>query len=146
VHLARALGAERRTVNAKRGDGERQFCLQSLHPGQLLLIIGAMVNHRSADIRNFAIVGHASSGKTVLSEAMLACNGTIKPQGTYRGRHHCFGIGVGTERVVNFDDHYGIPKILVVNTIGKQNANFEEALATLAGTLASECFPSIFRR
>ena len=38
------------------------------------------VNH-SAEIRNFAIVGHASSGKTVLSEAMLACSGAIGRMG-----------------------------------------------------------------
>src|ERR1019366_3834066 len=35
-----------------------------------------------ADIRNFAIVGHASSGKTLLSEAMLACAGVINRMGT----------------------------------------------------------------
>src|SRR5271165_7338988 len=36
-----------------------------------------MATHPSADIRNFAIVGHASSGKTMLSEAMLACSGHL---------------------------------------------------------------------
>ncbi|MBV8899754.1 MAG: elongation factor G [Verrucomicrobia bacterium] len=40
-----------------------------------------MAMHCSADIRNFAIVGHASSGKTVLSEAMLACSGAIGRMG-----------------------------------------------------------------
>src|SRR5215468_1374546 len=40
-----------------------------------------MVPHHSAEIRNFAIVGHASSGKTVLSEAMLACSGAIGRMG-----------------------------------------------------------------
>jgi elongation factor G len=34
------------------------------------------------DIRNFAIVGHASSGKTMLSEAMLACCGVIGRMGS----------------------------------------------------------------
>jgi elongation factor G len=33
------------------------------------------------DIRNFAIVGHASSGKTMLAEAMLACAGVIGRMG-----------------------------------------------------------------
>src|SRR4026207_1503377 len=33
-------------------------------------------------IRNFAIVGHASSGKTMLSEAMLACSGAINRMGS----------------------------------------------------------------
>src|ERR1700691_192653 len=33
------------------------------------------------DIRNFAVVGHASSGKTMLTEAMLACSGVIGRMG-----------------------------------------------------------------
>jgi len=44
-----------------------------------MLVVMAM--HPSADIRNFAIVGHASSGKTILSEAMLACSGAIGRMG-----------------------------------------------------------------
>ena len=40
-----------------------------------------MKNYAPADIRNFAIVGHASSGKTMLSEAMLACGGVINRMG-----------------------------------------------------------------
>ena len=35
----------------------------------------------AGDLRNFAIVGHASSGKTMLSEAMLACAGVIGRMG-----------------------------------------------------------------
>ena len=35
-----------------------------------------------ADIRNFAVVGHASSGKTMLCEAMLACSGKIGRMGS----------------------------------------------------------------
>ena len=34
------------------------------------------------DIRNFAIVGHATSGKTMLSEAMLTCAGSINRLGS----------------------------------------------------------------
>lgn len=34
-----------------------------------------------AELRNFAIVGHASAGKTMLSEAFLACSGTIGRMG-----------------------------------------------------------------
>src|SRR5437762_9605882 len=36
-----------------------------------------MATSSAGDLRNFAIVGHASSGKTTLSEAMLACAGVI---------------------------------------------------------------------
>jgi elongation factor G len=38
-------------------------------------------DYQAADIRNFAIVGHASSGKTMLSEAMLASAGVINRMG-----------------------------------------------------------------
>ncbi|MFO1488308.1 MAG: elongation factor G [Verrucomicrobiota bacterium] len=46
-----------------------------------------MKEFQPADIRNFAVVGHASSGKTILSEAMLACAGVINRMG---------GIAAGT--------------------------------------------------
>ncbi|MBI3878265.1 MAG: elongation factor G [Verrucomicrobia bacterium] len=41
-----------------------------------------MKDYAPKDIRNFAIVGHASSGKTTLSEAMLACAGVINRMGS----------------------------------------------------------------
>src|SRR5712671_730633 len=44
-----------------------------------------MKEYKPADIRNFAIVGHASSGKTMLSEAMLACAGVINRMGSIAG-------------------------------------------------------------
>src|SRR6516165_5588190 len=40
-----------------------------------------MKTYQPADIRNFAVVGHASSGKTMLSEAMLLCGGVIGRMG-----------------------------------------------------------------
>ncbi|HEU5072113.1 MAG TPA: elongation factor G [Verrucomicrobiae bacterium] len=41
-----------------------------------------MKEYQAADIRNFSIVGHASAGKTTLSEAMLACAGEINRMGS----------------------------------------------------------------
>ncbi len=41
-----------------------------------------MKEYQPGDIRNFAIVGHASSGKTMLSESMLACAGVINRLGS----------------------------------------------------------------
>jgi elongation factor G len=41
-----------------------------------------MKEYQAADIRNFAIVGHASSGKTMLSESMLVCGGVINRMGS----------------------------------------------------------------
>src|SRR3972149_5272342 len=41
-----------------------------------------MKTYQASDIRNFAIVGHASSGKTMLSEAMLVCGGVLNRLGS----------------------------------------------------------------
>src|SRR5438034_979177 len=41
-----------------------------------------MKEYQPAEIRNFAIVGHASSGKTMLSEAMLEAAGVINRMGS----------------------------------------------------------------
>jgi elongation factor G len=41
-----------------------------------------MKEYQAGDIRNFSIVGHASGGKTTLSEALLACAGEINRMGT----------------------------------------------------------------
>ncbi len=41
-----------------------------------------MKDHKLNDIRNLAVLGHASAGKTTLCEAMLANTGNIKRMGT----------------------------------------------------------------
>jgi elongation factor G len=41
-----------------------------------------MKEYTSADLRSFAVLGHASSGKTTLTEAMLACSGRIGRMGS----------------------------------------------------------------
>ena len=41
-----------------------------------------MKDYKPKEIRNFAVVGHASSGKTMLTEAMLACGGVINRLGS----------------------------------------------------------------
>src|SRR5947207_747652 len=160
-----------------------------------------MATPSAADIRNFAIVGHASSGKTTLSEAMLACAGVIGRMGsiaqgttvsdyhvserqrqistqtsllhcTWMGKklnildtpgyldfisealaaqrvadfalvlvHARHGIGVGTERVWNCATDCGIPKVIVVNAVDKQNAHFDEVLADARAHYGPKVFP-----
>ena len=41
-----------------------------------------MKEYQPGEIRNFAVVGHASSGKTTLSEAMLLCAGVLNRMGS----------------------------------------------------------------
>lgn len=41
-----------------------------------------MKEYDSSDLRNFAVLGHASAGKTLLTEAMLMCSGKIGRMGT----------------------------------------------------------------
>ena len=40
-------------------------------------IVYFMKTYQPSEIRNFAIVGHASAGKTMLAEAMLVCGGVL---------------------------------------------------------------------
>ncbi|RZP30397.1 elongation factor G [bacterium] len=46
-----------------------------------------MKEFRSDDIRNFSIVGHGASGKTMLCEAMLACAGEITRMGSIEAKN-----------------------------------------------------------
>src|SRR6202030_1223584 len=177
------------------------FVSPSLHAVQFRLILQVMADHRCAEIRNFAIVGHASSGKTILSEAMLACSGTINRMGriadgttvsdyhvsekqrqistqtsllhaTWMDKkfnimdtpgyldfmteafaalrvadfalvvvHAQHGIGVGTERVWNYATECEIPKIIVVNAMDKEHANFSNVLADARAQYGARVFP-----
>src|ERR1700746_19481 len=160
-----------------------------------------MATSSAGDLRNFAIVGHASSGKTTLSEEMLACAGAIGRMGniaqgttvsdyhvsekqhqistqtsllhcTWMGKklnildtpgyldfisealaavrvadfalvvvHAQHGIGGGTERVWNCATDCGIPKVIVVNAVDKQNARFDEVLADARAHYGPKVFP-----
>ncbi|MCI0538698.1 MAG: elongation factor G [Verrucomicrobiales bacterium] len=160
-----------------------------------------METYQPADIRNFAIVGHASSGKTMLSEAMLACAGVISRMGRiadgstvsdyhvsekqrqisvsaslmhleWQGKkfniidtpgyldfiseglgalrvgdfalvviHAVDGLGVGTDRVWNYATNYGIPKMIVVNGMDRENANFEAVLKQAQDRFGRHVFP-----
>src|SRR6185295_19791885 len=159
-----------------------------------------MNTYQAKDIRNFAIVGHASAGKTMLSEAMLVCGGVINRMGTiangstvsdyhaeekerktsvhasvmhteWLGKkfniidtpgyldfiseglgalrvgdfalvvvHAVHGIGVGTEQVWKYATQYGIPKMIVINGLDKENTNFDGLLEQLKSRFGSHVF------
>ena len=160
-----------------------------------------MKAYQAGEIRNFAIVGHASSGKTMLSEAMLACSGAINRMGSitagntvsdyhveekerkisihasllhteWLGRkfniidtpgyldfiseslgalrvadfalvvvHAQHGVLVGTEQVWKYAAQDGIPKMIVVNGLDKENIDFEKSLAQLRARFGDRVFP-----
>jgi elongation factor G len=160
-----------------------------------------MKTYQPADIRNFAVVGHASSGKTMLSEAMLLCGGVINRMGRiadgstvsdyhvseknrqisvsasllhteWAGKkfniidtpgyldfiseglgalrvgdfalvvvHANHGLGVGTDRVWNYATGYGIPKMIVVNAVDKENVDFDAVVRQLQEHFGRHVFP-----
>lgn len=160
-----------------------------------------MKEYQSADIRNFAIVGHGASGKTMLAEAMLACSGVINRLGSiangntvsdyhedeqarqisihasllhteWGGKKFNIidtpgytdfiseslgalrvgdfavvvidanqGVEVGTEQVWDYATEYGIPKILVVNGLDKEYADFEKVLEQARARFGNNVFP-----
>lgn len=160
-----------------------------------------MKTHQPGDIRNFAVVGHASSGKTTLCEAILACSGVINRMGNIAAGntvsdyhdderehgisihtsllhtewlerkfnlidtpgyldfiseglgalrvgdfalvviHAQHGIGVGTDQVWRYATQFEIPKMIVVNAMDKENANFEAVLAQCRARFGNRVFP-----
>jgi len=160
-----------------------------------------MKSYPPADIRNFAIVGHATSGKTMLAEAMLMCGGIIHRmgnivQGTTVSDYHvgeqqrqisihatpislewqnrrfnaidtpgyldfssealnalrvvdfavvvinaAHGIGVGTEMMWDYATQFGIPKIIVINGMDKENVDYDLLLEEVRERFGSQVFP-----
>jgi len=160
-----------------------------------------MKTYQPADLRNFAIVGHASSGKTMLAEAMLMCGGVINRMGRiadgstvsdyhvseknrkisvsaslmhteWMGKkfniidtpgyldfiseglgalrvgdfalvviHAQHSLGVGTDRVWNYATGYGLPKMIVVNALDKENVDFDAVLKAAQEHFGRHVFP-----
>ncbi len=160
-----------------------------------------MKEYQAADIRNFAVVGHASSGKTLLSEAMLVCAGVINrmgsiANGTTVSDYHvseinrqisvqasllhlewlgkkfniidcpgyadflseglgalrvgdfalvvvnaAHGVGVGTDAAWRTATEDGIPKMIVINGMDKEGADFDNLLVELRSHYGERVFP-----
>jgi len=160
-----------------------------------------MKEYQAADIRNFAVVGHATSGKTMLCEAMLACAGVINRMGTIAAGstvsdYHVSeinrkisvqasllhlewlnkkfniidcpgyadflseglgalrvgdfalvvvnardGVGVGTDASWKTATEDGIPKMIVINGLDKEDTDFEKVLNELREHFGARVFP-----
>jgi elongation factor G len=160
-----------------------------------------MTSYLPADIRNFAIVGHATSGKTMLAEALLMTSGVIHRMGSilqgstvsdyhvgeqqrqisehgtplsceWQGKRLNFidtpgyldfssealnalrvvdfamvviradhGIGVGTEMMWNYASEFGIPKIIVVNQLDRENLDFDVLVDEIRERFGQGVFP-----
>lgn len=160
-----------------------------------------MSNAQSVDIRNFAIVGHGTSGKTILAEAILYNAGETNRIGkiedgtTISDYHddeierqisisstllHCDWLGkrfnildvpgfldfmgeaksalrvsdfalitvhsvsgpeAGTDIVWRLTEEYGLPKLITVTMLNKENAHFDAVLEKLRSLYSKRIFP-----
>ncbi|MAE30028.1 MAG: elongation factor G [Verrucomicrobiales bacterium] len=160
-----------------------------------------MNNYTHSNLRNVALVGHASSGKTMLGECMLACSGNINRlgsviEGTTASDYHkaeqerqfsihtsllhaewldtrfniidtpgyldflaesraalkvadlalvvvhaTHGIEIGTSKVWEYAEEFGLAKAVVVNGIDAENAQYEPILEELGATFGKRFFP-----
>src|SRR5262249_33560742 len=55
--------------------------------------------------------------------------------------HAQHGIGVGTEKVWAYATHYGIPKMVVLNCLDKEEVDFDKALAQVRQRFGERVFP-----
>ena len=58
--------------------------------------------------------------------------------------HAQHGLGVGTERVWNYATGYGIPKMIVVNGVDKENVDFDGVVRQLQEQFGRHVFPLAF--
>ncbi len=95
-----------------------------------------MKEYTSGDIRTFGLVGHATSGKTMLAEAMLACSGVIGRLGSvaagsttsdYHGSEHNRQISI---HATPLHTEWEGKKLNIIDTPGYMDF-ISEALATL---------------
>lgn len=160
-----------------------------------------MKEYPSGDLRTFGLVGHATAGKTMLSECMLACAGVINRLGSiangstvsdyhedehkrqisihasllhleWQGKkfnfidtpgyldfiseslgalrvadfalvviHANHGVLVGTDQVWESATANGIPKMIVINAVDKENANFDMVLEQARKRFGDRVFP-----
>ena len=160
-----------------------------------------MKDYSPAEIRNLAIVGHATVGKTTLSESLLFSSGETNRQGTVEDGStvsdynadeierkisintsslHCewrnnklnildtpgysdfigevhsalrvtdtavvvvnavSGIEVGTESVWNSAREYGMPRLLFVNRMDKEHADFDKTVSLAQSRFGHEVVP-----
>lgn len=161
-----------------------------------------MKQYESNNIRNIALIGHGTSGKTMTAESMLMRSGMINRQGSIeegttvsdhnsdevdrqisihtsllhaelfdtkfnildtpgysdfigevKGAmavtdtgvvvvHAVSGIEVGTEVAWGFADDYGKPRVIFMNMMDKEHADFDGVLGQLQSRFGRQVFPT----
>src|SRR4030042_1840231 len=100
-----------------------------------------MKDFKTEDIRNVALVGHGSTGKTSLAEAMLFSRGAIGRAGPRGGGGPVSGVGVGPDPSWAFADERSLPRMVVVNRMDRENADFFQTLSQLQSFFGKRCAP-----
>src|SRR6267378_4338109 len=110
-----------------------------------------MKEYKPGDIRNFAIVGHASSGKTMLSEAMLACAGVINRMGSISAgstvsdyhdneQHRQISVSATLMHAEWLGKKFNILDC-PVNAVDKEETDFDKTLKQIREQFGERVFP-----
>src|SRR4030065_328138 len=98
-----------------------------------------MKDFKTEDIRNVALVGHGSTGKTSLAEARLFSRGAADAAIVVVCA--ASGVEVGTEHSWAFADERSLPRMVVVNRMDRENADFFQTLSQLQSFFGKKCAP-----
>jgi elongation factor G len=196
--FTRVHGFQIRMKNAWRLTG---VYVSMLGPNPIGRAIMETKSYQPSEIRNFAVVGHASAGKTMLTESMLVCSGIVNRLGSIANgstvsdyhdseKEHQIsvqtsllhaewlgkklnildapgyldfvgetlsalraadlalvvvnanhGVGVGTDKAWDHASSFGIPKMVAITGLDKEQVNFDAALAGVRDHFGERVFP-----
>src|SRR3972149_6062068 len=92
------------------------------------------------NIRNVVLLSHSGAGKTSLAEALLFATGAIPRLGRVGGAA-AGGVEVGTEEAWKLAQEAGLPRLIFINKMDRENAAFPRTLESIRERLGPEAFP-----
>src|ERR671921_342862 len=93
-----------------------------------------------ARIRNVAVVGHRGTGKTSLVEVLLFQSGALNRLGAVEAGttvSAVMGVEVGTSRAWRLGDELGLARLVFVNMLDRERADFFRTLEALRTAFGS---------